>query len=102
LVTGGDDLHRDTADGADLAVVVDGARARDELPARQAPRLHLVDEAEREHQTGAGTADVGELDVDLEREGVLDARLDAHDRAAVVRGLGRGDRDLARGPGLSG
>ena len=79
LVARADGLHLDAADRADLALVVDGAGARDELAAGQVARGELVDDAEGEHQPGARAADVGELDVDREREGVVGPGLDADD-----------------------
>ena len=96
VVPGADHLLGDAADGADLARVVDGPGAGDELAAGQRPRRQLVDDAEREHQPGARAADVLQRDLHRERVGRLVARDDADDRAAVVRGGRRGHRRRAR------
>ena len=70
--------------GPTLPVVVDGAGAGDELAAGEAARGELVDDAEGEHQAGARAADVGELDVDREREGVVGPGRDADDGALLA------------------
>ena len=92
VVAGADHLLGDAADGADLPRVVDGPGAGDELAAGQRPRRQLVHDAEREHQAGAGAADVLQRDLHLERVGRLVRGDDADHRAAVVRGGRRGHR----------
>ena len=89
------ELLPDAADRTDLAGHVDGAGPRDVLAVRLVLRRHLVDDAEREHRPGAGTADV--VDADGHVHGHVERGVDEHpDLRAAVRLLPGHDRDVDR------
>src|SRR4051794_24601608 len=88
-------LLRDAADGPDGTRVVDRARAGDDPAAGQVLRPQLVDDAEGEHQAGARTADLVQLELQGELRMLF--RLDLHAEQGAVAALRHLRGDPRRG-----
>src|SRR5262249_61813166 len=89
----GDRLLLGATDGPDRAVGPDGSGDGDLLPAREGPRGELVDDGERERESGRGPADAAGVDVDVDgKVELLAARgaLDADLGPALARPPGGG------------
>src|SRR5262249_28618000 len=89
----GDRLLLGATDGPAGAVGPDGSGDGDLLPAREVPRGELVDDGERERESGRGPADAAGVDVDVDgKVELLAARgaLDADLGPALARPLGGG------------
>src|SRR5262249_57183934 len=89
----GDRLLLGATDGPDRAVGPDGSGDGDLLPAREVPRGELVDDGERERESGRGPADAAGVDVDVDgKVELLAARgaLDADLGPALARPPGGG------------
>src|SRR5690606_53355 len=90
------ELLPDAADRADGTGGVDRSRPGDVVAAGQRPWGEFVDDAEREHHPGTGSADIVKLDRDVDREVVVGRQRDTDQPGVDVAG-GRqlwGDLDL--------
>ena len=80
------ELLADASDGTDSSHAVDRSGARYLFSTVELSRGELVDDAKREHLSGARPAHILELDLHLEWVGVNDGREDADDRHGIRSG----------------